>query len=63
MVSRVLMERYLKMQTLHTITLNAMTAESKRFDVEMPGDQVAGNAVQFDRNVAEAVAGELSTLH
>ena len=57
------MERYLKMQTLHTITLNAMTAERKRFDVEMPGDQVADNADQFDRNVAEAVAGELSTLH
>lgn len=55
------MERYLKMQTLHTATLNALTADSKGFDVEVLGDQKAGDAgrSEFDRNMAEAVAGEI----
>ena len=56
------MERYLKLQTLHTVTLNAMTAEGRGFGVEILGEQAAGNADQavFDRNMAEAVAGESS---
>ena len=56
------MERYVKMQTLHTLTLNAMTAESRGFGVEMIGEQAAGNADRsvFDRSMAEAVAGESS---
>ena len=60
-VGKVLMERYLKMQTLHTATLNALTADSKGFDVEVLGDQKAGDAgrSEFDRNMAEAVAGEI----
>ena len=54
------MDRYLQMQTLHTRTLNALTAESKGFNVELVGDQAAAaDRSEFDRNMAEAVAGEM----
>jgi len=60
-VSKVLMDRYLQMQTLHTRTLNALTAESKGFNVELVGDQAAAaDRSEFDRNMAEAVAEEES---
>ena len=59
-VSQVLMERYLKMQTLHTATLNAMTADNSHFDVGALGDQATsdGDRSIFDKNLAEAIAGE-----
>lgn len=57
------MDRYLRMQTLHTATLNALTAaDSKGFDMELfQGEQALEDgdraAVTFNRNMAEAVAG------
>lgn len=59
-VSQVLMERYLKMQTLHTATLNAMTADNSHFDVGALGDQATsdGDRSIFDKNLAEAIAEE-----
>ena len=59
-VGKVLMERYLKLQTLHTATLNAL-ADTKGFDVDVVGDQALGgvDGSEFDRNMAEAVAGEM----
>ena len=59
-VGKVLMERYIRMQTLHTATLNALTAESKGFDMELfQGEQALadGETATFNRNMAEAVAG------
>ena len=55
------MERYIQMQSLHTATLNALTADSKRFDMEALGDQaiVDGDRVHFDKSMAEAVAGKI----
>ena len=61
-MSKVLMERYIKLQTLHTATLNALTVDSKVFDVDaaMRDQGLAdGNLSEFNKNVAEAVAGEL----
>lgn len=54
------MDRYIKMQTLHTATLHALTADSKGFGVELLGDQAITDGESnstFDRNMAEAVAG------
>jgi len=58
-VGKVLMERYIRMQTLHTATLHALTADSKGFGMELLGDQAMtdGERATFDRNMAEAVAG------
>ena len=58
-VGKVLMERYIRMQTLHTATLHALTADSKGFGMELLGDQALtdGERATFDRNMAEAVAG------
>jgi len=58
-VGKVLMERYIKMQTLHTATLHALTADSKGFDMELVGDQALadGETATFNRTMAEAVAG------
>ena len=58
MVGKVLMDRYIKMQTLHTATLNALTsADGKGFDVTVLGDHVDGDRSSFDKRLAEAVAG------
>jgi len=54
-VGKVLMDRYIKMQTLHTATLHALTADSKVFDVDQT--LADGDRATFDRNMAEAVAG------
>ena len=53
------MDRYIQMQTLHTATLHALTADSKGLDMELLGDQAIadGERATFDRNMAEAVAG------
>ena len=53
------MDRYIKMQTLHTATLHALTADSKGFGMELLGDQTLadGERGTFDRSMAEAVAG------
>lgn len=61
-VGKVLMERYIKMQTLHTATLHALTADSKGFDMELVGDQALadGETATFNRTMAEAVAAEES---
>ena len=61
-VGKVLMDRYLRMQTLHTATLNALTADSKGFDMELfQGEQALADGdratATFNRNMAEAVAG------
>ena len=56
------MERYIKLQTLHTATLNALTVDSKMFDVDAAvRDQGLADSdlSEFNKNVAEAVAGEL----
>ncbi|XP_078366707.1 nuclear factor NF-kappa-B p105 subunit-like [Oculina patagonica] len=62
LVAKVLMERYVKMQSLHTATLNALNADGKAFDVGMLGDQALadGERATFDKNMAEAVAEEES---
>ena len=63
-VGAVLMERYIRMQTLHTATLQALTGESKAlplaFDLSLLSDQVMseGDRATFDKSVAEAVAGQ-----
>lgn len=54
-VGKVLMDRYIKMQTLHTATLHALTADNKVFDVDQA--LADGDRATFDRNMAEAVAG------
>ncbi|KAJ7381142.1 Nuclear factor NF-kappa-B p105 subunit [Desmophyllum pertusum] len=62
-VGKVLMERYIKMQSLHTATINALTAEgNKGFDLDALSDQAMADGDQrsFDRNMAEAVAEEES---
>ena len=59
-VGKVLMDRYIRMQTLHTATLNALTADSKGLDIELfQGEQALadGDRATFNRNMAEAVAG------
>ena len=60
-----LMDRYIKMQTLHTATLHALTAaDGKGFEVDVLGDQALadGDKSSFDRNMAEAVAGVIEFL-
>ena len=57
------MERYIKMQSLHTATINALTAEgNKGFDLDALSDQAMADGDQrsFDRNMAEAVAGDIN---
>ena len=61
-MSKVLMERYIKLQTLHTGTLNALTVDSKGFDAEAAmRDQGLpdGDMSEFNENVAEAIVGKL----
>ncbi len=55
------MERYIKMHSLHTATLNAPTADDKAIDVAVRGDQALadGERATFDNNVAEAVTGKV----
>ena len=56
------MDRYVKLQTLHTATLNALTVDSKGFDVDaaMRDQGLAdGDLSEFNKNVAEAIVGEL----
>lgn len=56
------MDRYLKLQTLHTATLNALSVDSKGFDADaaMRDQGLAdGDLSEFNKNVAEAIAGEL----
>lgn len=65
MVGKVLMDRYIKMQTLHTATLNALTSgDGKVFGVAGLVDQamVDGDRSSFDKHLAEAVAGVIETL-
>lgn len=61
-VGKVLMERYLKMQTLHTATLNALTTDGRDFDVEVLANQTTsdGDRAVFDKGIAERVAEEES---
>ncbi|KAM7449939.1 Nuclear factorNF-kappa-B p105 subunit [Porites harrisoni] len=62
-VSKVLMDRYVKLQTLHTATLNALTVDSKGFDADaaMRDQGLAdGDLSEFNKNVAEAIAEEES---
>ena len=60
-MSKVLMDRYVKLQTLHTATLNALTVDSKGFDADaaMRDPGLADDLSEFNKNVAEAIAGEL----
>ena len=56
------MDRYLKLQTLHTATLNALSVDSKGFDADatMRDQGLAdGDLSEFNKNMAEAIAGEL----
>ena len=65
MVSKVLMDRYIKMQTLHTATLNALTSgDGKVFGVAGLVDQamVDGDRGSFDKRLAEAVAGVIKKI-
>ncbi|XP_073234456.1 nuclear factor NF-kappa-B p105 subunit-like [Porites lutea] len=62
-VSKVLMDRYLKLQTLHTATLNALSVDSKGFDADaaMRDQGLAdGDLSEFNKNMAEAIAAEES---
>ena len=61
-MSKVLMDRYVKLQTLHTATLNALTVDSKGFDADaaMRDQSLAdGDLSEFNKNVFEAITGEL----
>ena len=61
-MSKVLMDRYLKLQTIRTATLNALTVDSKGFDADavMRDQSLAdGDLSEFNKNVAEAITGEL----
>ena len=57
------MDRYVQMQALHTATLNAL-ADSREgadgFNISSLGDHTIsdGSKAEFDKNIAEAVAGE-----
>ena len=56
------MDRYLKLQTIRTATLNALTVDSKGFDADavMRDQSLAdGYLSEFNKNVAEAITGEL----
>ena len=56
------MERYIKLQTLHTGTINALRVDSKGFDADAAiRDQGLpdGDLSEFNKNVAEAIAGKL----
>ena len=60
------MDRYLKLQTLHTATLNALSVDSKGFkaDTAMRDQGLAdGDLSEFNKNVAEAIAGELQIVN
>ena len=61
-MSKVLMDRYIKLQTLHTATLNALTVDSKGFDADTAISYQGladGDLSEFNKNVAEAIGGEL----
>ena len=65
-MSKVLMDRYLKLQTLHTATLNALSVDSKGFnaDTAMRDQGLAdGDLSEFNKNMAEAIAGELQIVN
>ena len=56
------MDRYIKLQALRTATLNALTVDSKGFDADaaMRDQSLAyGDLSEFNKNVAEAITGEL----
>ena len=60
------MDRYLKLQTIRTATLNALTVDSKGFDVDaVMRDQGLADDVQseFNKIVDEAIAGELQKIN
>ena len=57
-MSKVLMDRYLKLRT----TINALTVDSKGLDADaaMRDQGLAdGDLSEFNKNVAEAITGEL----
>ena len=54
-VTKVLMDRYLKMQTLHTATLNALTTDAAIAEQALAGVDSAA----FNKHMAEAVAGKM----
>lgn len=58
-VGYVLMDRYLKMQMLHTATLNALTSDPRVFDIGAMVDEATadGDRGEFDKQVADTVAG------
>ena len=49
------MDRYLKMQTLHTATLNALTTDAAIAEQALAGVDSAA----FNKHMAEAVAGKM----
>ena len=56
------MDRYVKLQTLHTATFNAPSVDSKGVDADIAmRDQGLADSdlSEFNKNVAEAIAGEL----
>lgn len=61
------MDRYVQMQALHTATLNAL-ADSREgadgFNISSLGDHTIsdGSKAEFDKNIAEAVAGEYQLI-
>ena len=60
------MDRYLKLRTIRTATLNALTVDSKGFDVDaVMRDQGLADDVQseFNKIVDEAIAGELQKIN
>ena len=61
-MSKVLMNKYLKLLTIRTATLNALTVDSKGFDADaaMRDQSLAdGDLSEFNKNVFEAITGEL----
>ena len=58
-VGYVLMDRYLKMQMLHTATLNALTTDPRVFDIGAMVDEATadGDRGEFDKQIADTIAG------
>lgn len=59
-VGYVLMDRYLKMQMLHTATLNALTTDPRDFDLGAMVDEATadGDRGEFDKQIADTIAEE-----